>query len=1634
MPTQIEVPGQGIIEFPDGMGDDEIKSVLRSKFPPTAPTAPPVPFDGGGKVWERGPSTTAGGPPAQLASARETFAAISQARQDETAMNTEKLPRIAGVDESAVKPLEVAAVNAIPGAALASAVIGDDEAVQVGREVINLGVGLGDFMTAPEGVVAVGAGAVAPVATAGAFTVDMLKNLGQGVAQAYKTWPQMTRTQKFQAVTQLGGAGLMAFALGKHTYQGTRAKVDPAYGVAKMLNDAEPKVWKAEPKPIVEEVKPKQEPPPVPNQVAVAVELAKPVAPLTAAVVEKQVAPSDAKVEAVIEPTPVAEPEVLTQPLVTESASKSVIRAGDVSLPVKGKLKPNTIYVWGNDWSGSSAKPVVRMVKFSGDNPMQAFRTWASTDGTSIAAQVIVSTDASAKPSKVLHPNANKVLDFGTPEANYIAGDINAFRNASAKTYIEAKGRGDIETANSALIERINEAEAKVKEYEGYLSNLEKEYAEAVAKRDAGTPVGKVDDRFDSWDNYLAHLDGHGKWQLETIAKYQAEADKWRSKLIKPAESPAPTEAPTPEPIGMGGAVASEFVPSQQGATSIKNAAVEADRAKMGLPPIVPALRKAWGAVWDEAMARIDRDPAAQDKLITELQADPRAATDVENAMLAHRLADLKNEYYKSTREMAQAHADGRTEDVALISRQVDDWSARVEQLTDLTRTVGSEQGRGLASRKMMVNEDLTLADMEMNFIADNRRAPTADERIKLQKDFDELQKVNAALEQSLTTKDQRIVELETQRAFDKAKADAAKEEPYAPRVIQIAERFAKYMDTKASDALARIKAKMAQPGAQSGPIDPTLLDDLAIVGAAKITRGAVNLAKWSDAMVRELGDWVKPHIDQVWDAAQKLFDNETGALEKTEGRHIAAQVRKKVTGTDKEKVVAAIGSRVKAGKLDRLQPLIQKLSMELVKEGVKTRAELVDGVHDILKEFIPNLTKYDTAKAISGYGDFRLLSKEEAAKTLRELKGQLQQQLKLEDMQGGKAPAKSGFERPEFSDEYRRLVKQVNEAKKKGGYKVTDPARQLRTAMQAVKTRLQNAIADLEHQIATRTKIVREKKSLEYDAEAKKLQARRDELKAQYDEIFEKPGLSDEQRLSMAMKSAERSIAEYERRIKSGDFKPKKRNVFSKSTPELDAARARRDALKEEYLTLKKLAEPKKSPEEIALQAWKSRTATRIAELEELIADGDFAPRKRKELKMDAEANDLRYKREQLMKKYNEGRLLDRLKNRTKLQKAVGLAAEILNTMRAVKTSFDFSAVLRQGGFVSFSHPIRASKSLGAMFKSFASERAQAEVMEEIYSRDNAVLYRRSGLYLSEQGVSLARMEEAYMSRFASKIPGVGASQRAYITFLNKLRADSFDAMVAGLTRDGTATLEEAKAISNYINKATGRGDLGTHEQAAVAASTIFFAPRYVASRFQMLAGQPLYGGTMRTRKLVAAEYARFLGAVAVIYGLAKLGGATVEEDPRSSDFGKIRFGDTRIDPLAGLQQVTVFSSRIATGETKNARGDVTAIRGDDVPYGKSKTGDVIWRFMRTKLSPGMGTFVDIAEGTDVIGKPVTVLPEEASFDAVEQSVAYRAVAPLSFGDIYQSMREHGIERGTALGLLSIFGAGVQTYEEGRR
>ncbi len=382
-------------------------------------------------------------------------------------------------------------------------------------------------------------------------------------------------------------------------------------------------------------------------------------------------------------------------------------------------------------------------------------------------------------------------------------------------------------------------------------------------------------------------------------------------------------------------------------------------------------------------------------------------------------------------------------------------------------------------------------------------------------------------------------------------------------------------------------------------------------------------------------------------------------------------------------------------------------------------------------------------------------------------------------------------------------------------------------------------------------------------------------------------------------------------------------------------------------------------------------------------------------------------------------------LNKRSGWEKAKETIGDVINIPRTLMSSIDMSAPLRQGLVLSVSHPKRAASGFVDMIQYFGSDKIFKGAMESIQSRPTAKLMKESNLYfadVSDSAMSLSSKEESFMSNFAANIPGIGklvkGSERAYAGFLNKLRADVFDDIAGEYIKGGidpASRPEVFSSLAEFINVSTGRGNLGPFAGAAPILNGVFFSPRFMASRVQMF--NPAWYAKMppEVRKEAAKTFVKFVGTGLGILTLAKMGGADVETDPRSSDFGKIRIGNKRYDTWAGFQQWTRFTAQMITGQTKSSTsGEVSELDGEG--FGGETRLDRAATFMRGKLAPVPGLVADILDGQTMIGEPV------------DESLADK-VMPIYVQDIIEAVREEGISAVATVGVPAFFGVGTQVY-----
>ncbi len=369
----------------------------------------------------------------------------------------------------------------------------------------------------------------------------------------------------------------------------------------------------------------------------------------------------------------------------------------------------------------------------------------------------------------------------------------------------------------------------------------------------------------------------------------------------------------------------------------------------------------------------------------------------------------------------------------------------------------------------------------------------------------------------------------------------------------------------------------------------------------------------------------------------------------------------------------------------------------------------------------------------------------------------------------------------------------------------------------------------------------------------------------------------------------------------------------------------------------------------------------------------------------------------------------------------------EIINLPRAVMASYDLSAAGRQGIIFSVSHPIASMKAFGRSIRAAASLKYSDDIERATRVTRFGKMADKFGVHSSPTGFTakLSAKEEIYMSRIAEKIPGVAQSERAFTTFLNQQRREVFAIQAKKWIRRGITPEKDPKTFqqwAKFVNHATGRGSLENLQPGFLTAlNATFFSPRFQVSRFQVVGDLISPKTTLLARKALARDLAEFYATGMGILAMAKMGGAEVETDPRSSDFGKIKVGETRYNYWGGFQPLASLAGRIYSGEIKST-GTGKIKKKARISLGIDNT---VAAFLRTKLAPVPGRAFDVMASETLLGEPVEPTAKFAG------KAAYESLTPLFIQDSVDAWRFQGADAQLPISAgLAFVGIGVQTWE----
>jgi hypothetical protein len=996
------------------------------------------------------------------------------------------------------------------------------------------------------------------------------------------------------------------------------------------------------------------------------------------------------------------------------------------------------------------------------------------------------------------------------------------------------------------------------------------------------------------------------------------------------------------------------------------------------------------------AKAQVDAGEINPKAVVDEIATgNARALQPDEVAGLVYYKTQLDNRSDKLNAELVKAIESGDQQAQTSLQAQISAVNQEIDAYETMAVKTAYEQSLAFRLRQMLLNNEYNLQTQINKYKAANNGVITQEVEQKFKELDSQLKAANA-----------KIQKLEESRASTADVEELQRLRQDAQRQRESRVKTAQARKEKINTFFDSLKVKT----------DPRKLNSITQVVGEAVWNGSVEAMRKAVLAGSDVAAAIQAGIDYVKEHYRGTdFDADayTNAVQSGIQKLVPDEVAK---------------PEIRNGKLHIPNSTIRSF----VEGGAKDINELTDQLHEEVVKISPDATKREVRDAITKYGETRNLSKEEISVKLREMRRVGKLISALEDVQNKIRPLRSGLQRDKLTDQERRLQRQVKEGMKDIPVSEEERAKAWKNALDAVKSRLQNQIKDLENQIKTGEKPTK-KEGIKYDDEAKALQDQRDALRKIIQDAEGQGRMSDEQRTRMAITAVKKNIDELQRRIKDKDARPKDKKT-TVITPELQALREQRTALQKEYQQMEKdmgVAEQKR------LQAYKKAIGSSISKYEQRIKDQDFVTSKKKPVELDDEGRKLRMERDKIKEQFQTLQEKNRLANRSMGEKIWDTAMEVWNIPKSLLATIDMSAPFRQGAILSSANPAAAGRSTVEMFRQAFSQKKADEWLFAVKESPEYAIMKQAKLYLAEPTTKMTAKEEQFLSNFAKKIPIIGdsfkignvkipglglisKSERAYTGYLNKLRVDVFANGSDRLQEQGITpenNPEAYKALASFINNATGRGNLGGMEMAAPVLNGVFFSPRYVASRVNLINPVTYAKMPAPVRKMALKSMLSFIGFGTIVLALASAAGADVEDDPRSSDFGKIKFGDTRYDVWAGFQQIIRLIAQIATGERKSTKtGKITKLDGTEFPF--ETRADVALRFGRSKLSPSAGTVADLLTGETMDGQEVTLKDE-----------VVKNVLPLYIQDMSELIQKDGATGLLTSAVPAFFGVGVQDY-----
>jgi len=602
---------------------------------------------------------------------------------------------------------------------------------------------------------------------------------------------------------------------------------------------------------------------------------------------------------------------------------------------------------------------------------------------------------------------------------------------------------------------------------------------------------------------------------------------------------------------------------AEEGIARIKEH-LQRQNEELGRDDIPEDIRQSIPESFDRASQKLTADPKSGEKLVDQLVENPRQVTPDESALLSEYLVSLDNGLKANAKIINAAEAD--PSEKAEAQMRYAELDAKLDNFQTASLKAGSEWGRVGRWMQQRLKEDYSLANMLT-------RAKTKAGGKLNERDTAEITKLHAELEdhrKRLAEKDKQIAELtlenikEEHGDFESADWWKSAKESMSPERLKVAENLENELrrQNEIRKALAQIEEE-EKAAANAATEEPK--ERLSILSPEDIKTSIKGKSKAE--LLKELAD-SEAKSDKLFSSLEK---GASGPVKKA-----AARIRaKKGEAVDISKVGKALEEFKDKGLSDVPHSLLEEIAKYHIQKGVKTTEELSGKIAETLRP-VGDFTPEEINAALSKYGQVKFPSKEATAVELRKHKGVMRLLSQLKDVLAGQYPKKTGPQRDKPSARERELTKEVMRKLKDLGIEPPEGDKKaLASRRQAIVSRLQNEIEELNRVIEGKAKPKGEIEPPEYDAEMKALKKERDELAA-YVKDLTGPSPAHEWN-ERARKAAERLAKLYDERIEA--LKRGEKPQGPKPTPEATAATQKaKDAAtakREEYQKLRDTLHP---------------------------------------------------------------------------------------------------------------------------------------------------------------------------------------------------------------------------------------------------------------------------------------------------------------------------------------------------------------------------------------------------------------------------------------------------------------------------